>query len=162
MEEDKEEFFKKLIQKSEPDFTAPDFTEQVMKMVRAEESVREATLHTLLANSKLDQPSLSFETGIMAQITPVTKRAEKPIISKNVWYIAAAFFVFMIRYSFFSNSSQTTAWDSSLIKITNVMFDFSNNLGQMPVIYLIVIVMFCMLLLIDFFIRQSLENRALT
>ncbi|MBE9461748.1 hypothetical protein ACFP1I_31010 [Dyadobacter subterraneus] len=160
MEEDKEEIFKKLIQKSEPDFTASDFTDHVMKMVQAEELVRESALHALLVNNKLDQPSLSFESGIMAQITPVKKKVEKPIISKNAWYIAATFFALMIQYSFFSKSSQITAMDSSLIKITNAMFDFSNNAGQMPVIYFIVVVTLCVLLLADYFILQRFGKRA--
>ena len=161
MEEDKEELFKKLIQKSEPDITGSDFTDHVMKMVQEEEIVRESALRALLVNNKLDQPSLSFESAIMGQITSVTKKVEKPIISKNAWYMAAAFLALMIRYSFFSKSSQTTAMDSSLIKITNAMFDFSNNAGQMPLLYFIVIVMLCVLLLADFFILQRLGKRAI-
>lgn len=160
MEEDKEELFKKLIQKSEPDIAGSDFTDQVMKMVQAEEIVLESALRALLVNNKLDQPSLSFEPGIMAQITPVTRKVEKPIINKNVWYVAAVFFALMIRYSFFSKSSQTTAMDSSLIKITNAMFDFSNNAGQMPIICFIVIAALCILLLADYFILQRLSKRA--
>ncbi|WP_159471454.1 hypothetical protein [Dyadobacter sp. 3J3] len=160
MEEDKEDIFRKLIQKSELDITGSGFTDNVMKMVQAEEIVQESALRALLVKNNLDQPSKSFESGIMAQITPITKKVEKPIISKNAWYVAAAFLALMIQYSFFSKASQTTAMDLSLIKITNAMFDFSNNAGQMPVIYFIVIVTLCILLLADYFILQRLGKRA--
>src|SRR4051812_32828729 len=104
MEEDQEDLFKKIIQQSEPEQTASDFTQNIMKMVQAEELVRQAALRTLLVTNGADKPSFSFERKVMSQIIPVAKSVEKPIISTNTWYAIAAVFALIIGYSIFANS----------------------------------------------------------
>ncbi|GLU53537.1 hypothetical protein [Dyadobacter frigoris] len=161
MEEDKEDLFKKLIRQSEPDKMTPDFTQNVMRMVQAEELVRESSLRTLLITNEADKPSFSFERKVMAQITPAAKRVEKPIISRNAWYLTAAFFALMIGYSIFAKSPQPiTSNDSPPFEIAKSLTIFSVNVTQLPVIYSIVITALCVLLLADYFILQRLGKRA--
>lgn len=161
MEEDTEDLFRKLIQQSEPEKTASDFTQNIMKMVQAEELVREAALRALLITNEADKPSFSFERKVMSQITPVAKRVEKPIISRNAWYIMAAVFALIIGYSIFAKSPQNViSIDSPTFEIARPLTIFTANVTQLPIIYSIVITALCVLLLADYFILQRLGKRA--
>lgn len=159
MEEEEEYLFKKLIQKSEPDKTGSDFTDLIMKMVQAEELVREEAIRTLLVKADADKPSSLFESRVMSQIAPASQKIEKPIISNGAWYTIAAFFALVIGYSIFAKSPQLST-DVDPYQIEKILTVFSVNVSQIPAIYSIVIIAFCILLMIDYFILQRFARRA--
>ncbi|MCF0056231.1 hypothetical protein [Dyadobacter sp. CY356] len=158
MEEDEEYLFKKLMQESQPDQTCSDFTDSVMKMVQAEELARQEVLRTLLVKADADHPSFMFESRIMSQILPAAEKVEKPIISNGAWYTIAAFFALVIGYSIFAKSPQL-ATDVDPYLLGRTLTVFSVNISEIPSIYSIVIIAFCILLMADYFILQRFPRR---
>jgi hypothetical protein len=155
MEEDQEDIFKKIIQKAEPEQVNASFTGNIMKMVQDEELVHETALRTLLIKNAIESPSALFERQIISQIIPVEKKVEVPIISKNSWYMIAASILLVVGYSLFAQSPQINS-STSYLEIGNALTGFSQNIGQIPVLYPITLTVLGALLMGDYFILQRL------
>lgn len=159
MEEDSTDHFKMMIKKAGSDEVNADFTDHVMKMVQAEELLQESALRIVLSESAVEKPSRSFEMNVMLQINPAVRKAEKPIVSKSIWYVIAACYAMIMGYSLLSKSPQTGIDANPFpLEIESALTGFSLNVFQMPVLFSITIAVLGALLLADYFIHQRLAG----
>lgn len=157
MEEENQDSLKKLIQQSGPEKPAMDFTQGIMQMISAEELAAEQALSTLLTKYTLERPSVSFQAQLMGQILPEVNTVEKPIISNKAWYFIAAGFALLITLSFFVSYPQTAAVTTLNLSIVGSSLGKATMaVGNLPMMYPIVITTLCCLMMADYFIRIRL------
>jgi hypothetical protein len=77
--------FKKLIQRIDLDEPSAAFTDNIMKMVEAEEDLSlSPALLSVVKNELLAEPSFEFTDDLMAHIQPKASEVSDPIITKKV------------------------------------------------------------------------------
>ncbi|GAB3175440.1 hypothetical protein [Telluribacter humicola] len=147
--------FKKLIQQAGPDQPATDFTDRLMSAVRAE-AEQDIALHTLLRQTTPEQPSAALAQRIMAQVEATAPKPVEPIISKKAGYlIAACFALLVVGNLLVSPSPELQPSASAFWEQTGSAFSgFTQAIARVPVLYPLTLIATCMLLLLDYFIRQ--------
>lgn len=158
MEKEKEDIFRRLIQKTGPDKTSPDFTGMLMKNIQmeAEQALeRAAVLETILTKIQPETPSPLFRKTIMAQIALAEKKSEQPIISRKVWYLVAAMVVLVIGFCVVGQSAATVQGTPDFfVKIDQELFKLQKGMMVLPMIYPAVVFALSTLIMADYFVRQ--------
>ncbi|MDQ6477899.1 hypothetical protein [Dyadobacter sp. LHD-138] len=158
MEKEKEDRFRKLIQKTGPDKTSPDFTGMLMKNIQMETEQaleRAAVLETILTKLQPETPSPLFRKTIMTQIALAEKKAEQPIVSRKVWYLVAATAVLIIGFCVLGQSDTAVEGAPNFfVKIDQELFKLQEGMMVLPMIYPAVVFALSTLIMADYFVRQ--------
>jgi len=158
MEDEKEDRFRKLIQKVEPDNPGADFTSAIMKRVQAESELdlaNEAALIQLLqAHPLVEKPSAAFNRRVMNQIRVSQPKPVEPIIRPWVWYMMAASLILIIFFCMLclpSGSGQSASSD-----LNRFLTGVEGTLDTLPISYPLTIFAVSILMVSDYFIRRNL------
>jgi hypothetical protein len=163
MDNNKEDIFKKLIQKAGTDTIHSDFTGRVMKNIQMEseqELIRLAALEAILISLKPEKPSPVFQKKIMAEIACAGRKAEQPIISRKVWYLVAATLTLVIGFCVGIQSDTDGQHTADVFgRTTNVLAAFSSRVEVLPIIYPVAVFALSILLFADYVVRDRLVRQ---
>jgi len=159
MEDEKEDSFRKLIRKVEPDKPGPDFTGAIMRRVQAEselELAREAALIQLLQSHTLvEKPSTAFSRRVMHQVIVSQARPLKPIISPRAWYMIGASLLLVILFCLFGGPSLPAQHTSS--DMDRFLSYVEGSLDALPGSYLITLFAVGALMVMDYCLRRPIK-----
>ncbi|WP_020597078.1 hypothetical protein [Spirosoma panaciterrae] len=157
MEDEKDDRFRKLIKRAEPDKPGADFTNAIMKLVQAEselDSAKEAALIQLLQSHTLvEKPSANFSRRVMNQVMASSSKPLEPIISTRVWYMVAASLLFIILFCILLIPSGPTQHTSS--GLDSFLSSFEGTLDALPISYPLTIFAMSVLMVTDYVLRQN-------
>ncbi|GAB4026960.1 hypothetical protein [Spirosoma gilvum] len=157
MEDEKEDSFRKLIKKAEPDKLGADFTHAIMKRVQAEsemDSAKEATLiHLLKAHTLIEKPSTDFSRRVMNQVMVQKSKPLEPIISTRVWYMIAASLLVIVLFCVLLLPSGPPQPTSS--GLDRFLSSFESTLDTLPISYPLTIFAMNVLMVTDYLLRQN-------
>ena len=160
MEDEKEDSFRKLIQKVATDKPGADFTHAVMKRVQAEselEFVKEAAMGTLLqAHVLTEKPPADFSRRVMHQVTVSHAKRMEPIISVRAWYLIAASLLAVVGICFLVLPSGTTQHTPSAMD--RLLSGAYGTLDVLPISYPLTIFAVSVLMVTDYFLRHNTKR----
>ncbi|UHG94137.1 hypothetical protein [Spirosoma oryzicola] len=158
MEDEKEDRFRRLIQKAGHEKIGTDFTRAIMKRLQAEserDSATEAALIQLFGSHTLvEKPSVDFSRRVMNQITVSQPKPLEPIIRPSVWYSIAASVLLIVFFCILLLPSNSTEHQSS--GLDRFLSGFEGTLDALPVSYPLTIVALSVLMVSDYFLRRKL------
>lgn len=157
MEDEKDDRFRKLIKRAEPDKPGADFTNAIMKRLQAEselDSAKEAALIQLLQSHTLvETPSANFSRRVMNQVTVRQSKPFQPIISTRVWYMIAASLLCVVVSCLLLLSSGSSQPASS--GLDQLLSSVDGTLNALPIQYALTIFALSALMVTDYFLRQN-------
>ncbi|WP_460934947.1 hypothetical protein [Spirosoma humi] len=158
MEDERENRFRRLVQKAGPDKPGADFTRAIMKRVEAEselDAVREAALIQLLqAHTLVEKPSAAFTRRVLQQVVVSQPKPLAPIIRPSVWYMVAASLLLIVLFCVLllpAAPAQPTPSD-----LDRFLSGLEGTLDALPVSYPLTICAVSVLLVVDYSVRQNL------
>ncbi|UFH57203.1 hypothetical protein [Spirosoma sp. KNUC1025] len=159
MKDEKEDRFRRLIQKVGPDKPGADFTDAIMKRVQAESEMdlaREATLIQLFQSHPLvEKPSAAFSRRVMNQIVVSQPKPFEPIIRPGVWYmVAASLLIIILSCVFLFPSGAVHHAPSGLDRF---LFSIERTLDALPLSYPLTLFAVSGLMALDYFLRRNLK-----
>jgi len=148
MRANKKDVFKKVLKLALADKPAANFTESIMGAIEAD-AVREAALKSLLQQPQTEGPAFNFTANVMAQIAAKNQPVVfKPIITQKAWYIIVAVAMLFLLLIGLSNSA------NHQVPNKNEIADLLKHINNLPVVYLIAVIIASSLLFIDYLLTQ--------
>lgn len=157
MEDEKEDRFKRLIQKGGLDKPGADFTNAILKRVEVElelDTVNEAALFQLLqAHTLVEKPSAAFNRRVMNQLVVSQPKPLAPIIRPSVWYMVTASLLSIVLLCVcLLHSGPVQPKSSDLDRFLSGM---EGALDALPISYPLTIFAVSILMGIDYFLRRN-------
>ena len=155
----KEDTFKNIIKKSLKKEPSDLLTAKIMESIAAE--ANEVQLKTLLKDDLIYNTSSHFTNSVLESITQEQVSVVEdysPVISKKAWYFIVTFFVAILAFSFYSDSSLeisqldyvTKALDFTSLKLDVFASYFASNRFVM-----LLITSVASLVMIDAFMKSN-------
>ncbi|WP_338873816.1 hypothetical protein WBJ53_31530 [Spirosoma sp. SC4-14] len=158
MENEKEDRFRRLIQKAGPDKPGNDFTNALMKRVQAESELdlaNEASLIQLFqAHTLIEKPSTAFNRRVMNQLVISQSKPLAPIIRPRIWYMMVATLVLIVLFCVLLFPVSPPQPTSS--GLDRFLSSVERSLEALPISYPLTLFAVSVLMVVDYFLRPNL------
>ena len=113
MNKKEQQHIKDLISQIDTDKVSSNFTDKIMKDVSllvGDDSLKDATLTSLLQKSIIEEPSIEFVATTLQKIETKNEKMYKPIISKKGWVIIFSVTLILTLITIFSSKPTEGAY----------------------------------------------------
>nr|WP_294943640.1 hypothetical protein [uncultured Mucilaginibacter sp.] len=157
----KDDKFKKLIQSIDLEEPGAAFTDNIMKMVQAQEELNlKPALLAAIKQELVAEPSVGFTENLMAQIQPAASKAPEAVMTPKVKLIVSGVFIALLLVALV-NSRYTLGHLQNSSYFSGLSLNFAGTaIGVVKIAgsVLLYLIPLSVLLLVDYFFRTRRQQ----